>query len=493
MDAKSCVALLKKTSSFRGLQDADLQLLATKSTVVKLTNGQKIVEEGERGDSMFVLCSGKAEVFKKSLVDNKNVLIGELHSGDFSGFAAMFDEDAHQASAYACGETVLLKLTFENTAQLLKTCPNFSTGLIRFMTQRIKLERNELCRFRSGNASSKFTICLFDSKPYWIKYFDELKDKFDVNVKYVDTKLTPETAILADGCKAVCIFVNDVCNSTVLTILKGLGIRLVALRCAGFNNVDIGSAESLEVSVTRVPSYSPYAVAEFALTLFLSLNRKITRAYNRTRTGNFSLNGLVGTDVNGKTIGVIGTGKIGQIFANIMLGMGCKLLCHDVFVNPELANKPNVFYVPLDQLLAESDVISLYAPLMPTTKHMIDDLAIGKMKHGVLLINTSRGALVDTSALIRGLKSGKIGGAGLDVYEEESDYFFQDKSDENIIDDCLVRLLSFNNVIVTSHQAFFTEEALRNIATSSLASAHEFKSGSQLRALTNSCFPTEKK
>jgi D-lactate dehydrogenase len=260
---------------------------------------------------------------------------------------------------------------------------------------------------------------------------------------------------------------------------------MIALRCAGFNNVDLAACERHGLSVTRVPAYSPYAVAEHAVALMMTLNRRLHRANNRVREGNFSLSGLVGFDMHAKTAGVIGTGKIGKCLIHILAGFGCRILAHDMYPDAQLVERSGVRYVPLDELLAESDVISLHAPLTRETRHMIGAEAIAKMKRGVMLINTSRGALIDTPALLEGLKSGQIGNAGLDVYEEESEYFFEDLSDRVITDDVLARLMTFNNVIVTSHQAFLTQEALNNIADITLENIREYELGKRGSALTN--------
>jgi D-lactate dehydrogenase len=295
-----------------------------------------------------------------------------------------------------------------------------------------------------------------------------VKDSFSRNlppfmeITFFEARLNTETAVLADGFDAVCIFVNDDVNDTVISILADHGVRTVALRCAGFNNVDVKSADNHGIVVCRVPAYSPYAVAEHALGLILSLNRKYHRAHARVREGNFSLDGLMGFDLHGKTFGIIGTGKIGRIFMDIISGLGVKILAYDKYPSDEVIAK-GISYVELDQLYRESDIISLHCPLTHETYHLINDYAIKSMKKGVMLINTSRGPLIDTGSVIDGLKSGKIGYVGLDVYEEEGDLFFEDLSDEVIQDDTFVRLQTFPNVLITSHQAFFTAEAIDNI------------------------------
>lgn len=296
-------------------------------------------------------------------------------------------------------------------------------------------------------------------------------------IAFFEHRLTAQTAPLAEGFSAVCSFVNDELNAETLSILHDRGVRMVALRSAGFNHVDGATAKSLGMRVTRVPAYSPHAVAEHAVGLLLTLNRKICRASSRVRELNFSLDGLVGFDLHGKTVGVLGTGKIGAAFGRIMHGFGCRLLAYDVQPDQGLARELNLSYVALERIYAECDVISLHVPLVPATRHLLNDRAFEMMKNGVIIINTGRGALIDTKALIRGLKARRIGGAGLDVYEEEENVFFQDLSAEILEDDVLARLMTFPNVLITAHQGFLTREALRNIADSTLLSVHEFERG----------------
>ncbi|HBS80837.1 MAG TPA: hydroxyacid dehydrogenase [Pseudomonas sp.] len=319
-------------------------------------------------------------------------------------------------------------------------------------------------------------IAVFSTKPYDRTFLDQANQVHQHQLVYLDARLTVETAALASGFSGVCVFVNDKLDREVLQLLHANGTRLIALRSAGFNNVDLPEAERLEMTVVRVPAYSPHAVAEHAVALILSLNRMTFRAYNRVREGNFSLDGLLGFDLYGKTVGVVGTGKIGLIFADIMRGFGCRVLAHDPF--PSADAKAFVTYVPLEQLFEEADIISLHCPLTPETHHLIDDAAIAQMKRGVMLVNTGRGRVVDTRAVIDGLKSGKIGRLGLDVYEEEENLFFQDLSQRVISDDQFMRLTTFPNVLITGHQAFFTAEALTNIAETTLANVSAFEQGS---------------
>ena len=301
-------------------------------------------------------------------------------------------------------------------------------------------------------------IAFFDTKPYDKIWFEPMMKQYGYEVKFFEHKLNSDTAVLTKGFDAVCIFVNDTANSEVLNILNKNGIKLIALRCAGYNNVDLKSLG--KIKAVRVPAYSPSAVAEFAAALLLSINRKTHKAYIRTRDFNFNINGLLGFDLVGKTAGIIGTGKIGQMFIDICKGFKMKVIAYDPYPN----NNLDIEYVSLDELFEKSKMISLHCPLTKDSYHIINADSISKMQDNVFIVNTSRGALIDTASLINGLKSKKIGGAGLDVYEEENDVFFEDKSNEIIDDDELMRLLSFPNVIISSHQGFFTREAMQQIA-----------------------------
>ncbi len=315
-------------------------------------------------------------------------------------------------------------------------------------------------------------VAFFDAKPYDMLGFDHYTKGTDITIKYFETHLNEDTVSLAKGYDCVCIFVNDTVNKEVVDRLYEGGVRMIALRCAGFNNVDTRACFG-KIHVFRVPAYSPYAVAEHAMALLLGLNRHIPRAYTRTRDFNFSLAGLQGFDLYGKTIGIIGTGKIGRILCDICKGFGMNILAYDKFPNPNAG----LCYVDLPELLQKSDVISLHCPLTDETQHMINRETISLMKPGAIIINTSRGGLIDTEALIEGMKSGQIYGAGLDVYEEEGDIFYEDMSGHVIMDDTLIRLIAMPNVIVTSHQAYLTREALDNIANTSVTNMQKFFSG----------------
>lgn len=312
-------------------------------------------------------------------------------------------------------------------------------------------------------------IAFFDTKPYDKVCFDALKTAYNFSIKYFENKLNEDTVTLAKGCDAIIAFVNDDISEKVIQQLEHLGISVLAMRCAGYNNIDFKAAYK-KVHIVRVPAYSPYAIAEHAMALLLTLNRKTHKAYNRTRDFNFSLNGLTGFDLHGKTIGVVGTGKIGQVFIDICKGFGMKVIAHD----PYPVAQASFDYVPFDKLCQEADIISLHCPLTESTHHLLNKETFNQMKDGVIIINTSRGALIESESLLDALKSHKVGAAGLDVYEEESELFFEDFSNVIIQDDVLARLVSLPNVVVTSHQAFLTQEALGQIAKTTLDNLKDY-------------------
>ncbi len=334
-------------------------------------------------------------------------------------------------------------------------------------------------------------VAIFSTKPYDVRFFEEVNEQQPTRhtLTFFEPHLTSKTAVLAKDFPAACVFVNDTLNAETLRLLADGGTRLIALRCAGFNNVDLPAAAELGLRVARVPAYSPYAIAEHTAALILSLNRKISRAHDRVREGNFALDGLLGFDLNGRTVGLIGTGKIGRIVAQIMVGFGCEVIAHDPYPHPEL-EEVGGRYVALNELLTQSDIVSLHCPLTPETYHLINDKTLAQMKRGVMIINTSRGAVIDTRAVIEALKSGRVGYLGLDVYEEEADLFFEDLSNRVIQDDVFARLLTFPNVLITGHQAFFTEEALTNIAETTLANITVFEQGAELVNEVNHQPPT---
>lgn len=319
-------------------------------------------------------------------------------------------------------------------------------------------------------------LAFFSTKPYDKRFFDAANETAGHELTFFETKLTTDTAALANNFDGVCVFVNDPLDEPTLSKLADQGCKLILLRCAGYNNVDLDAADRFGMTVCRVPMYSPYAVAEHTVALILALNRKVHKAYNRVREGNFAIDGLIGFDLHGKTLGIVGTGRIGQILAKICTGFGMNVLAHDIKSNAEL-QAMGVTYVPFEELITKSDIVSLLCPLTPDTHHLISQDAVAKMKPGVMLVNTSRGGLINAKALIHGLKSGHIGSVALDVYEEEGDVFFEDLSDQVLQDDTLARLLSFPNVLITSHQAFFTQEAMEKIANTTFANATGYANG----------------
>ncbi len=320
-------------------------------------------------------------------------------------------------------------------------------------------------------------IGFFSTQSYDKEYFERY-NKHHV-ISFFEAQLNEQTANLIQGCDAVCCFVNDRLNAAVITSLAKMGIKIIALRCAGFNNVDLVAAKENQIAVVRVPAYSPHAVAEHALALIMTLNRKTHKAYNRVREGNFSLQRLTGFDLYEKTVGIIGTGKIGECFARIMKGFACRVLAFDLIANKDLEKK-GVKYVPLTDLLQQSDIISLHCPLTEETKHLINKTSLEIMKDGVMLINTSRGGLIDTKATINALKNGKLGYLGIDVYEQEEKLFFHDLSENIIEDEVIMRLMSFPNVLVTAHQGFLTNEALTQISLVTLKNLDDFQKGKVL-------------
>lgn len=319
-------------------------------------------------------------------------------------------------------------------------------------------------------------VAVFSTKSYDRTFLEAANADYGHELIFFEPHLNYETSVLAADFPAICVFVNDQLDAKTLTKLASQGTQIIALRSTGFNNIDLNKASDLKLTVVRVPAYSPYAVAEHTIGLILALNRKIHRAYARIRDGNFSLDGFLGFDLHGKTVGIVGTGKIGVITAQIINGFGCQLLAYDKSPHPDCESL-GVKYVSLPELFAAADIITLHCPLIPETHHLINAETLSQMKTGVMLINTSRGALIDTKAVIKGLKSGKIGYLGLDVYEQEGDLFFEDFSNQVIQDDLFERLLTFPNVLITGHQAFFTVDALKTIASTTLANISEFEQG----------------
>jgi D-lactate dehydrogenase len=322
-------------------------------------------------------------------------------------------------------------------------------------------------------------ITFFSTQPYDKSFFEKHNKQFGFEIDFFEASLNEKTVHLINKSDAVCVFVNDLVNSEVVTLLASAGVKIIALRCAGFNNVDLRATEKNSIKVVRVPSYSPHAVAEHAVAMILALNRKTHKAYNRIREQNFSLNGLMGFDLYGKTVGAIGTGNIGQVFCKIMLGFGCHVLAYDIKEQDDL-KQAGVKYVSLNDLLTTADIVSLHCPLNDQTRYLIGDEAVNLIKRGCMLINTSRGGLINTKSVIMALKTGKLGALGIDVYEQEETLFFRDLSESIVQDDVITRLMSFHNVLVTAHQGFFTEEAMNQIALTTLRNLNSFLVGEAL-------------
>ncbi|NNM67241.1 MAG: cyclic nucleotide-binding domain-containing protein [Spirochaetales bacterium] len=476
------INFLKKEPLFSSLNDEALQLVVDQMRPVHLAEGELLCREGEPGDRMYLVASGEIRVLKRG-GDRVDVEIAVLKSGELAGMMSLLRRDPRSATMIASGAVELWEITSDTFHKLLAEHAGFAQHLIAELSKYLRVQAARVADLQSSTRDPRLHLAVFDSKPYMEEILRKQNaDRFAL--KFFEAKLTPETVSLAAGNQAVCVFVNDRLNEDVIVGLKQSGVELIALRCAGFNNVDLAACRRYGLSVVRVPAYSPYAVAEHSVALMLALNRHTHQAYNRIRDGNFSLNNLVGFDMFGKTVGVIGAGKIGRCAVDILLGFGCRVLIYNRSSVPELAAKGAVF-VDLDTLYREADIISLYVPLTPETRHLIGQESLRKMKRGVMLINTSRGALVDTQALIKGLVEGHIGSAGLDVYEEEGQYFFEDYSASIVTDDVLARLMTFNNVLITSHMAFLTREALTNIADTTLDNVQEWLEGKRGKGLTN--------
>ncbi len=480
---QNIVDILKKINLFSSLNEETLQLLQEKMYLVRFNKDDIICSEGDMGDQMFIIDSGRVSVEKIGQEDTP-VEITLLEPGEIAGELSLFEESVRSATLKAKEETQVWVLDRETFHKLLEQHPAFSKALLSALSRHLRRETSVVAKLLTADLDRRFKVAFFDSKPYMEEVFKQ-NNKYNYSIKFFESRLSLETVSLAAGVNAVCVFVNDDLNDKVIEELDAMGVKMIALRCAGYNNVNLAACERLNISVARVPAYSPYAVAEHGVALMMALNRKIHRANNRVREGNFSLNGLVGFDLHGKTVGVIGIGKIGRCMLSILAGFGCKLLAYSRTPKPDLTKELGVSFVTLDELLMQSDIISLHAPLTPETHHLINTEAIEKMKSGVMLINTGRGGLIDTNALLDGLRTGKIGYAGLDVYEEESAYFFEDFSDSIMTDDILARLTTFNNVIITSHQAFLTKEALKNIAGTTIENIREFELNKRTTQLTN--------
>ncbi|KAJ3060134.1 hypothetical protein HDU98_003864 [Podochytrium sp. JEL0797] len=476
------LAVLSNSGLFPGLDQAQLESVASEMQLITFSKGDVIYTEGDKASYLFMITSGLVDVSKRidsNDASSENVKLISLGAGEYIGESMISDRPISATIVAAEDNTSALRLDNAAFANILKQHPSLADALLKGLSQQLRSFRSLLTSTlaksaTTGTAAAKtIDMAVFDFMKHEKVSFTQavanmqatLPEGVALRVRYLDTKLNINSARLASGCQVVCIFVNDTASAEVMNVLGSMGVQMMALRCAGFDMVDLKVAKALNIEVCRVPAYSPFAVAEFAATLAMALNRKIVPACARVKTGNFDLAGLVGFDMYGKTVGVIGTGKIGQCFIKIMLGFGCKVLCFDAYPSKDVATWEGCTYVTLDELYAQSRLISLHAPLFPETKHMINATSIAKMQRGVLIINTSRGGLIDTKALIDGLKTGQVGGAGLDVYENEKALFFEDHSDSVMEDDIYARLMTFQNVLVAGHQAFLTEEALEKIGS----------------------------
>lgn len=490
------VAKLKKIGLFSQLKGDDgLKEVAAVFQKKEYKAGASLLNEGEPQTKAFVVESGELKRTKLNSATKERVEINRLHPGDNAGLLHLFGQDPAFASLEAVSDTTVWELSHDAFSSFISTHPEVSVGFLQSLALQVR-NQSKLIRSLGQEETKEGTVrvIFFDTKKWVVDAFDQQKKELKLDrmeIKYVSQRLSQESVYFASGYQVVCCFVNDTIDASVVKTLSELGVKMVALRCAGFDRVDLQMTETLGLTVARVPAYSPYAVAEHAIALLLTLNRKTHKAYNRTREGNFGLDGLLGFDLYGKTAGVVGTGKIGQCLVNILLGFGCKVNCYDVFINKELEAKKDVKYVDLETIWKDSDFISLHAPLTPQTKYLINAESLGKMKKGCVLINTSRGGLIDTKALVAALENETIAGAGLDVYEQESAYFFQDKSieDKLIEDETLRSLISLKNVILTGHQAFFTAEALGNIAKTTLDNITLWKNGKTGRDHPNGVHP----
>lgn len=477
------IELLKNFRWFSQLDDESLQAVQKVIQPMTFETGDIICREGETGDRMFVIESGDVAVLK-DVEEGPAIEVTVLHRGDIAGEMGLFGERRRSATLQARCRCEVLTLDYDDFELLLERESTIAKALLSYMSGHLMRETSAVANLRAKDAETGLRVAFFSANPYRNQLYTQ-KNSYGFAMHFFPFPLSVDTVPLATGFPVVVASANDCFDEAVIEALHELGVSMIALRCTGYNNVDLAACERLGISVARVPAYSPYSVAEHAVALMMALNRRTHRAHTRIRDSNFSLDGLVGFDMHGKTAGVIGTGKIGSCLLDILHGFGCRLLAHDLFPRQDLIHRLGVRYVELDELLAESDVISLHAALTPDTYHLIDSNAIAKMKAGVMLINTARGGFIDTEALLEGLKTGKVGYAGLDVYEEEAKYFYRDFSDSYIDDDTLARLITFGNVMVTGHQGSLTQDAQINIVETTLENIREYELGNRGTELSN--------
>lgn len=475
--------LLKKIPGFTNLDQATLKIIDSVLEPATFEAGETLCNEGETGDRMFIIESGDVAVLKE-VEDGDLMEITTLQAGDIAGEMGLFGQRKRSATLRAKSRCTVWTLSYTVFETLLEQYASLAKGLLSYMSGHLVRQTSTVARLMAKDMEKGLRVAFFHATPYRNQLYTE-KNAHHYAMHFFTPRLTLETVPLAAGFRVIVVSANDTLDEAVITELQALGVEMIALRCAGFNNVDLKACEKYGISVARVPAYSPYAVAEHSVALMMGLNRRTHRAHGRVREGNFSLNGLVGFDMHGRTVGVVGTGKIGACALSILHGFGCRLLAYDIYENEDLVKRYGVRYVQLDVLLRESDIISLHAPLSKETHHMIDSRAVEKMKTGVMLINTARGGLIDSEALIEGLKNGKIGYAGLDVYEEEGAYFFEDFSNSVITDDVLARLTTFNNVMITGHQGSLTRDAQINIVETTIENIREYEIGKRGKELTN--------
>ena len=480
--------LLRKVRLFCKLDEVALSALEGALERATFAAGDDLCREGDTGERMFLIESGKVAVLK-AVEREDPIEVTALQAGDVAGEMGLFGQRTRTATLRARTDCVVRTLGYDAFERLLASNPCVATGLLSYMSGHLARETSTVARLLARDAERGLRVAFFHASPYRNNLYTQ-KNRYGYAMHFFTPRLELDTVPLATGFPVIVISANDCGDADVVKGLSALGVEMIAMRCAGCNNVDLAACERFGISVARVPAYSPYAVAEHAVALMMALNRKTHRAHTRVRDGNFSLSGLVGFDMHGRTAGVVGTGKIGACLLSILHGFGCELLAHSRTPKPELTAQYGVQFVDLDELLAESDIISLHAPLTPETHHLIDAASIAKMRPGVMLINTARGGLVDTEALIEGLKTGRIGYAGLDVYEEEAEYFYKDLSDSVITDDSLARLTTFSNVMVTGHQGSLTDVAQTNIAETTIENIREYELGKRGPELTNAVLPS---
>mmetsp|Transcript_31843 Transcript_31843/g.77183 ORF Transcript_31843/g.77183 Transcript_31843/m.77183 type:complete len:515 (+) Transcript_31843:116-1660(+) len=513
MSTDEAFAILKDASTFSFAEDAYLQEISKLMTKEEVEDGHVFAKEGEESSKWFILDEGTV-IRYKGPVETRQMLDKLEGRGRVTAlFHSLNEEHVTYSTVVASGPVKLWSVDAKAYRDLLAKNGGFAlqlaAHLARLLRHESKVSRVLLQARGSlpdssegGSTKTKIMRVLCYDSTEWVRTGfgpallefnkDLLESNLQIVMEYTEDRLNARSAAYAAGYDAVCTFVNDTADEDIIRMLSMLGVKMIAQRAAGFDRIDTKAALTFGLTVARVPAYSPYAVAEHAISLLMSLNRKIVRASTRVQMKNFSLDtGLLGMDIHGKTVGVMGTGKIGAILCNIIKGFGANLICFDVFENEEV-KKIGGKYVTKDEIYAQSDVIFLMMPLLPPTRHTINMEMLPKLKEGVLLINTSRGGLVETGALLEGLKTGRIGGVGMDVYENEAEYFFQDWSSKQIKDQLLVSLLGNNNVILTAHQAFFTKEAVDKIVSTTLENLRDYANGLTGLEHPNTCLPKPK-